>query len=84
MNLHKFDELDCLICGIEYIEGNNMSNECYYFTNPRNNAMCNKVTYDFSNPYPFLVSFVTYFCHDLKIFIFFILEFIINQVSYLS
>ncbi|KAG7175829.1 Pantothenate kinase 1-like [Homarus americanus] len=55
LTLHKFDELDCLIRGIEYIEDNNNYNECYYFLNPRNEETCEKVTYDFSNPYPFLV-----------------------------
>ncbi|XP_042855906.1 pantothenate kinase 3-like isoform X2 [Penaeus japonicus] len=55
LTLHKFDELDCLIRGIEYIEDNNMDRECYYFLNPRNEDRCEKVTFDFSNPYPFLV-----------------------------
>lgn len=55
LTLHKFDELDCLIRGIEYIEDNNMDRECYYFLNPRNEELCEKITYDFSNPYPFLV-----------------------------
>ncbi|XP_045585482.1 pantothenate kinase 3 isoform X2 [Procambarus clarkii] len=55
LTLHKFDELDCLIRGIEYIEDNNMDRECYYFLNPRNEETCEKVTFDFSDPYPFLV-----------------------------
>ncbi|KAK3868853.1 hypothetical protein Pcinc_025779 [Petrolisthes cinctipes] len=55
LTLHKFDELDSLISGIEYIEDNNMDSECYYFLNPRSPNLCQKVTYDFSNPYPFLV-----------------------------
>ncbi|XP_069943163.1 pantothenate kinase 3 isoform X2 [Cherax quadricarinatus] len=55
LTLHKFDELDCLIHGIEYIEDNNMDRECYYFLNPRNEETCEKVTFDFSDPYPFLV-----------------------------
>lgn len=60
LTLHKFDELDSLIHGIEYIEDNNMDRECYYFLNPRNEELCQKVTYDFSNPYPFLVSGASY------------------------
>ncbi|XP_050706685.1 pantothenate kinase 3-like isoform X2 [Eriocheir sinensis] len=55
LTLHKFDELDSLIHGIEYIEDNNMDRECYYFLNPRCEELCQKVTFDFSNPYPFLV-----------------------------
>lgn len=55
LTLHKFDELDCLINGIEYIEENHIHNECYYFINARDEETCQKVTYDFSNPYPFLV-----------------------------
>ncbi|XP_063845959.1 pantothenate kinase 3-like isoform X1 [Scylla paramamosain] len=55
LTLHKFDELDCLIRGIEYIEDNNMDRECYYFLNPRSEDLCEKVTFDFSDPYPFLV-----------------------------
>ncbi|XP_064087761.1 pantothenate kinase 3 isoform X1 [Macrobrachium rosenbergii] len=55
LTLHKFDELDCLIRGIEYIEDNNMDRECYYFINPRNEETCQKIMYDFSDPYPFLV-----------------------------
>lgn len=56
LTLHKFDELDSLINGIEYIEDNNLDSECYFFLNPRSPNHCQKVTYDFSNPYPFLVS----------------------------
>lgn len=56
LTLHKFDELDCLIRGIEYIEDNNMDRECYFYINPRSEETCEKVTYDFSDPYPFLVS----------------------------
>lgn len=56
LTLHKFDELDCLIRGIEYIEDNNMDRECYYFLNPRSEDLCEKVTFDFSDPYPFLAS----------------------------
>lgn len=53
--LHKFDELDSLIRGIHYIEACNPVNECYYFKCPMDSAQCEKVPYDFSNPYPYLV-----------------------------
>lgn len=53
LELHKFDELDSLICGIHYIEANG-EEECYYFNNPLNEELCEKKHFDFSNPYPFL------------------------------
>lgn len=55
MKLMKFDELDSLIRGMMYVETNNPS-ECYYFSDPTSDDHCHKVPYDFSNPYPFLVS----------------------------
>ncbi|KAB7502247.1 Pantothenate kinase 1 [Armadillidium nasatum] len=55
LSLHKFDELDSLIRGIEYIEDNNVDKECYYFVNSRDQDNCQKCTYDFSNPYPYLI-----------------------------
>lgn len=33
LRLHKYDELDCLIHGIHFIDRHNHSSECYYFTN---------------------------------------------------
>ncbi|OXA51233.1 pantothenate kinase 3 isoform X2 [Folsomia candida] len=54
MRLHKFDELDSLIRGMEFVEGNNPQSECYYFSNPKSDD-CRKIPFDFSNPYPFLV-----------------------------
>lgn len=54
MNLAKFDELDSLIRGMLYIETTN-PHECYYWSNPTDNTRCQKVPYDFSEPYPFLV-----------------------------
>lgn len=55
MNLAKFDELDSLIRGMLYIETTN-PHECYYWSNPTDDSKCQKVPYDFSEPYPFLVS----------------------------
>ncbi|XP_034235418.1 pantothenate kinase 3 isoform X2 [Thrips palmi] len=54
MKLMKFDELDSLIRGILYIETNNPT-ECYYFADPTSDDHCQKVPYDLSNPYPFLL-----------------------------
>jgi hypothetical protein len=54
LSLHKFDELDSLLQGLQYVELNNPS-ECYYWANPTLEAKCEKVNYDFSKPYPFLV-----------------------------
>ena len=34
MNLHKFDEIDSLVRGVEYMETNN-KNELYYYDNPQ-------------------------------------------------
>lgn len=56
LSLHKFDELDSLLQGLQYIELNNPT-ECYYWANPTLEAKCEKVNYDFSKPYPFLVGF---------------------------
>lgn len=54
MNLAKFDELDSLLRGMLYIETTN-PHECYYWSNPTDDSRCQKVPYDFSEPYPFLV-----------------------------
>lgn len=56
MSLAKFDELDSIIRGMLYIETTN-PHECYYWANPTCDEKCRKVPYDFSEPYPFLVSF---------------------------
>ncbi|XP_066598696.1 pantothenate kinase 3 isoform X2 [Prorops nasuta] len=54
MNLAKFDELDSLIRGMLYIEMTN-PRECYYWTYPTDDNKCQKIPYDFSEPYPFLL-----------------------------
>jgi len=54
MTLHKFDELDSLIGGIQFIEHNN-SKELYYWENPGDDQLACKKTYDFTNPYPFML-----------------------------
>jgi len=55
MKLVKYDELDALIKGMLYVETNNPC-ECYYWSEPTDDTLCKKVPYDFTNPYPFLVS----------------------------
>lgn len=54
LELHKIDELDCLIKGIHYIDRYNPF-ECYYWKSPNEPEKCEKVPFDFRNPYPYLV-----------------------------
>lgn len=54
MSLHKFDELDSLISGIQFIESHN-SKELYYWENPQDDNMAVRRSYDFSSPYPFIL-----------------------------
>ncbi|CAH1175858.1 unnamed protein product [Phaedon cochleariae] len=54
MKLAKFDEFDSLLTGLHYIDRHNPT-ECYYWSNPTEESKCNKVKYDFSSPYPFLI-----------------------------
>ena len=57
LRLRKFDELDCLIKGIHYVDRYNMDSECYYWINPGPTSIekCQKVPFDFRDPYPYLV-----------------------------
>lgn len=54
LKLTKVDELDALIRGMLFIEATN-PRECYYWANPTEQDKCQKVLYDFSDPYPFLL-----------------------------
>ncbi|KAK5649467.1 hypothetical protein RI129_000496 [Pyrocoelia pectoralis] len=54
MKLAKFDEFDSLIKGMQYVDAHNPA-ECYYWAQPTDDKKCCKVTYDLSNPYPFLI-----------------------------
>ncbi|XP_065339315.1 pantothenate kinase 3 isoform X3 [Cloeon dipterum] len=54
LSLHKFDELDSLLYGLQYVEMNNPT-ECYYWKHPTREDKCEKVNFDFSQPYPFLL-----------------------------
>ncbi|XP_013414430.1 pantothenate kinase 3 [Lingula anatina] len=54
LSLNKLDELDTLIKGIHYIDRNN-PDECYYWKHPTEPERCEKVPFDFRDPYPYLV-----------------------------
>lgn len=55
MSLHKFDEVDSLIRGLEYMENHN-SAELFYYVNPEDELECTKTPYDADNiVYPFLL-----------------------------
>lgn len=54
MSLHKFDELDSLVGGVEFVEGAN-PRELYYWQDPADDSLASKQTYDFASPYPFLL-----------------------------
>jgi len=54
LKIHKFDEMDSLIRGLQFVEQHN-HRECYYYSDPVDDDRCKKVPYDFSSPYPFLV-----------------------------
>ena len=55
LDLRKFDELDCIIQGIHFIDRHSPRCECYYFDNPENTEQCEKKPFDFRNPYPYIV-----------------------------
>uniref|UniRef100_A0A3B3ZSJ1 pantothenate kinase n=1 Tax=Periophthalmus magnuspinnatus TaxID=409849 RepID=A0A3B3ZSJ1_9GOBI len=54
LELHKLDELDCLIRGVLYIDSV-MPRECYYFENPTDPERCVEKPYPLENPYPLLL-----------------------------
>jgi len=54
LTLHKFDELDSLVGGIEFIEAHN-PRELYYWQDPGDDQLAKKQQYDFTNPFPFLL-----------------------------
>ncbi|XP_067336950.1 pantothenate kinase 2, mitochondrial isoform X2 [Channa argus] len=57
LQLHKLDELDCLIRGVLYIDSVMSSgpSECYYFENPTEPDHCIQRPYPLENPYPLLL-----------------------------
>jgi len=48
MQLHKADELESLIKGIEFVAANN-ADECYYYDKPLNDEKCRKVLWRWSS-----------------------------------
>lgn len=54
LHLHKFDELECLLKGIHYIDRHN-EKECYYWKSTDDPDQCEKVPFDFRDPYPYMV-----------------------------
>ncbi|XP_023321447.1 rho-associated protein kinase 1 [Eurytemora carolleeae] len=54
MQLHKFDELDSLMSGLQFIEQNNPK-ELYFWENPEDDESAEKVSFDFRDPYPFML-----------------------------
>nr|XP_020513311.1 pantothenate kinase 3-like isoform X2 [Labrus bergylta] len=57
LQLHKLDELDCLIRGVLYIDSvvSSGPSECYYFENPTDPDLCAQKPYTLENPYPLLL-----------------------------
>ncbi|XP_023148134.1 pantothenate kinase 2, mitochondrial isoform X2 [Amphiprion ocellaris] len=57
LQLHKLDELDCLIRGVLYIDSvvSSGPSECYYFENPTEPDRCVQKPYTLENPYPLLL-----------------------------
>ncbi|XP_068436947.1 pantothenate kinase 2, mitochondrial isoform X2 [Clinocottus analis] len=57
LQLHKLDELDCLIRGVLYIDSvvSSGPSECYYFENPTDPDRCIQKPYTLENPFPLLL-----------------------------
>ncbi|XP_012711162.2 pantothenate kinase 2, mitochondrial isoform X2 [Fundulus heteroclitus] len=57
LELHKLDELDCLVRGVLYIDSVMSGGplECYYFENPTDPDHCAQKPYPLENPYPLLL-----------------------------
>ncbi|KAJ7324166.1 hypothetical protein JRQ81_017186 [Phrynocephalus forsythii] len=57
LQLHKLDELDCLIQGLLYVDsvGFNGQPECYYFENATDTEQCQKTPFCLDNPFPMLL-----------------------------
>lgn len=58
LQLHKLDELDCLVRGVLYVDSvvsSAPSGECYYFENPTEPERCVQKPYTLTNPYPLLL-----------------------------
>jgi len=55
LGLHKFDELDCLIQGIHFIDRYSPCFECFYYANASHPELSERKPFDFRDPYPYLV-----------------------------
>lgn len=55
IRLRKSDELDSVIYGIHFIDQYNSDRECFYIQDPLDDLKRKSITYDFSEPYPYLV-----------------------------
>ncbi|KAK9405945.1 pantothenate kinase 3 [Crotalus adamanteus] len=57
LQLHKLDELDCLVKGLLYIDSVSFNGqaECYYFENASEPERCQKMPFNLDDPYPLLV-----------------------------
>ncbi|KAG8439179.1 hypothetical protein GDO86_005411 [Hymenochirus boettgeri] len=57
LQLHKVDELDCLVKGLLYIDSISFNGqaECYYFENSSHPERCQKMPFNLDDPYPLLV-----------------------------
>ena len=55
LELRKFDELDCLIQGIHFIDRYSPRSECFYYANASEPERSEILQFDFRDPYPYLV-----------------------------
>lgn len=55
MDLHKFDEFDSLLHGIEFIQGYNPETELFYYSHPEDEELCTKTVYDHRQVYPYML-----------------------------
>ncbi len=54
MTLHKFDEIDSLVHGVDYM-GNNNPTELFFYATPQEEASCSKTVFNASVVYPFML-----------------------------
>ena len=55
INLWKYDEMQCLILGLQYL-GRNFTNECYYWEDPNDKENARKVPFELGpDPYPYII-----------------------------
>ena len=55
MKLHKFDEIDSLVRGVEYMEKMNNDRELYFYANPQDPDCCMKTPLIATDVYPFML-----------------------------